>query len=178
MIACRPRTPPDAFSLEVPAPRQHPQSKTTVRVTYVPILLIFPFISLFSIHSPLLSYKPRTNSRPFLYPVLVPQVQSTLDSPPTSSSLRTPARQFIILSIYILVIPPNRSQTSDSTSHLSLIWFVLRFVTRQSTPLTTPSSLVYGLTFLLTDRRARKSTQKYCVVISFRPIAEGAHTKQ
>ena len=64
------RTPPDAFRLEVPVPRQNLQSKTTVRVTYVPIPLVFPFISPFLIHSPFSVINPERTHDPFYIPCL------------------------------------------------------------------------------------------------------------
>ena len=88
------RTPPDAFRLEVPAPLQHPNQNdrpSNVRPRPLPSPLHLPL----PIHSPIPVISPE-RSHDFFIPCLFLKC---------SPSIPPPTRQFIILSIYVPVIP-------------------------------------------------------------------------
>lgn len=110
------RTPPDAFRLEVPVPRQHPQSKTTIRVTYVPILSHLPLHLPLPHSLTLPSYKPRTNSRPFYIPCLFPK-----RSPPRAPSHPLNAHSPIHYSLNIRPTHSPHPATTPRTSHFTYL---------------------------------------------------------
>ena len=94
------RTPPDALRLEVPALRHPPRIKTTVRVTYVPVLFHLPLHLPFPIHSPLPVISPERTHDFFIYRACS---SNTVHPIP----LQTAIRQFIILSIYVPAYSPH-----------------------------------------------------------------------
>ena len=151
------RTPPDALRLEVPAPRHPPRIKTTVRVTYVPVLFHLPLHLPFPIHSSFPVIKPRTNSRLFYIPCLL--LKCTPLRPPTSSPSKQPLVNSLFSQYTSQFIPPHLVTDLGLDASLIFNWFVIPSLPTSHHPLTSPCS-VYSLTFLLTNHCARNTNPK------------------